>query len=250
MRKRARTLRSHRQQSSARPDRLALADRTERLHPHVLESGCINQHGDGAIRRIARCEPEGEGGIAGDPLVACTDWPLERECHEIPGLIGAGKPDLIGRYALLDRIDIAQRDARGTGGIGQLLDRSEFDRQIGNAGAIDERRRLAQIDAILIGEPALGAAAGRGPDNAGLQDRLAVDCPATGYRFRRPPGIILTNRASIFAPLSWAGKSGTGCAATLATIITAQIANAPMQTPSLRVMLIGYPLQADLAAKA
>ena len=117
MRKRARTLRSHRLQSSTPPDR-CLADRTERLHPNVVESDCINLHGDGAIRRIARGQPEGEGGIAGGPVVARTDWPLERECHEIPGLIGAGKPDLIGGHTLLDLIDIAQRDARGTGGIG------------------------------------------------------------------------------------------------------------------------------------
>src|SRR3954453_13549055 len=138
------------------PLRTRSSDRAERLRAHIVESDRINLDVDAAIRRIARCEPEGEGRIARTPPIGGADWALESECHEISGLHCIGKPDLIGRYILLDLINIAQR----VGGVGQLLDRPEFDRQIGNARDIDERRRVAQINAIFIGEPALGAAAG------------------------------------------------------------------------------------------
>src|SRR3954470_22633557 len=68
------------------PIKRPLADRAERLRPHVVESDRINLHSDAAVRRIVRCEPEGEGRIARTPPIGGADWALERECYEISGL--------------------------------------------------------------------------------------------------------------------------------------------------------------------
>src|SRR4051794_8110552 len=164
------------------PRRTRSSDRAERLRAHIVESDRINLDVDAAIRRIVRCEPEGEGRIARTPPIGGADWALERECYEISGLHCIGKPDLIGRYILLDLINIAQR-VRGKR---QLLDRSEFDRQIDYARAVDEGGRVAQVHAIFIREPAFGAAAGGGPDHARMQDRVAVDSrQRNGGRFSR-----------------------------------------------------------------
>src|SRR3954449_1192596 len=97
------------------PLRTRSSDRAERLRAHIVESDRINLDVDAAIRRIARCEPEGEGRIAWRGIGGRADRPLERECHELSGLCRAGKPDLIGGHTLLDLIDIAQ----GVGGVRQ-----------------------------------------------------------------------------------------------------------------------------------